>query len=673
MGATNMVMAYNSTKAYIDLVNEVKGTYNISGHFLLSLLDYVKTIYRADLENRYSEPMLWIGMYIALASVCCVLAMVADLVHGVRSRKLWFPCKYFSINAASLTVISIAMKLPVDLSGSMPGDVDQVAKLGSMAFMCTMMAHLLPSLATMDNNELLTNIIALCVQVVTLVVNVCIQIQTGVISNGEDMGDTLTLDHRDYKHFKLVDITEIPNATLATIYVTLLMVLLMIYVCSSLPILLSKQIKESKFKEEDETISKEVKESLLTVEKLKQHLRNYWIMAGSENPQFVIACSATITAAGVICISTTILHTLTMCWTVAGILGKDYDSDYKWSTLPIIIIQFVGVVLGTIVPLYRCFGSFGFKWLLKKYITYRERTEENLEGIQYVFRFQEEMDLYDGTLEVLLKSWNKLFREGQKQQPRNLNQLILRNTTPRFQGVQKFSKVEHGDCWSLMVVTLTTIAVTLPMIEKVETDCLLNNVREGLEYVALVEKNLNASNDYLIIQNAAEWLWQEVDVRHKWLGIRLKDIASQVNCQEDTTLQIVQLFTEKARNKIRDEEARINIDGDSKFTFICAESMYRITETIVTNDIGNHKELFAQLISWIADITAACLTNLPQVIAMKCHTHLIEKREACVQAATQLLGETNDIINILQDHDLTIMNPDDLPFLDKWRAYLSDP
>ncbi|KAM0042909.1 hypothetical protein Hdeb2414_s0010g00335221 [Helianthus debilis subsp. tardiflorus] len=75
------------------------------------------------------------------------------------------------------------MKLHVDLNNSMPNEVDQATKLGSMAFMCTIMVNLLPSLASMDSKELLTNVIALCVLVITLVVNVCIQIQTGVVSN----------------------------------------------------------------------------------------------------------------------------------------------------------------------------------------------------------------------------------------------------------------------------------------------------------------------------------------------------------------------------------------------------------------------------------------------------------------------------------------------------------
>ncbi|KAJ0491425.1 hypothetical protein HanIR_Chr12g0563671 [Helianthus annuus] len=103
------------------------------------------------------------------------------------------------------------------------------------------------------------------------------------------------------------------------------------------------------------------------------------------------------------------------------------------------------------------------------------------------------------------------------------------------------SEVAYRDCWSLPVVTLTTVAIALPNIEKVAVEKLMKGVREGLEYVTLVEEKLNAPEDYVSIQMAAETLWQEVDVCHTWLGIELRDIASQVNttyCQVDTTRQV---------------------------------------------------------------------------------------------------------------------------------------
>ncbi|KAI3814582.1 hypothetical protein L1987_14222 [Smallanthus sonchifolius] len=377
-------MGYNSTQNYLKLLSQLAVNENVNHDIVSSLIGYVKPTHQSDLDNCYSEPMLWIGLYITLASLCCILAMVADLVHGLKSRKPWFPCKYFSVNAASLSVISVAMKLPVDLSGSMPGDVDQVAKLGSMAFMCTMIANLLPCLATMDSNELLTNIIALGVLII-----------------------------------------------------------------------------ESKYQQGNETASEDVRQStgtILTVEKLKNHFSNYWVMSGSDSPQFIIACSVTTTGSGV-----------------------ELSSSGE--------------------------------------------TPENLEQRRYVLQHENEMKLADRTLEGFSKSMNRLIQNGEKKQPNNLKKLIVEKSTPGFQGVKKFdnshyvpsllSEVEYQECWSLPVVTLTTIAVTLPDIEKAEVDSLLKSVREGLEYVTLVEENLNTSDDYVSIHKPAETLWQEVDVCQK--------------------------------------------------------------------------------------------------------------------------------------------------------------
>ncbi|KAJ0522768.1 hypothetical protein HanIR_Chr10g0486221 [Helianthus annuus] len=113
----------------------------------------------SDLENLTHEPMAWVGIYIAIASLLCDIAMAVDLVHGFRNKRLWFPSKNFTLNAASIAVVTIAMKLPVDLSTDMLQQIDEEAKLGSLAFMCTMMANFMPSLAAMDNKTLLVNII----------------------------------------------------------------------------------------------------------------------------------------------------------------------------------------------------------------------------------------------------------------------------------------------------------------------------------------------------------------------------------------------------------------------------------------------------------------------------------------------------------------------------------
>ncbi|KAM0020689.1 hypothetical protein Hdeb2414_s0025g00669851 [Helianthus debilis subsp. tardiflorus] len=310
-------MAYNATVNYLNIVRRLADArYHVPEDIKSSLMGYAKSVYQSDLENRYSEPMVWIGIYIALASLCCILAMLADLLHGLKNRKLWIPCKYFTINAASLTVIAVAMKLPVDLTGPMPGVVDQLAKLGSMAFMCNMMANLLPSLAAMDRNGILANVTALGVLVITLVVNVCIQIQTGVVvSNGGEAAKILQMiSTGDYAPKELLVSNKVTCSTIAIIYSALLLLLLIIHICSSLAVLKSKEIIELHYQQRHEEASSDVQESYrtyLTPERLYAHVKKYWIMAGSSSPEYMIPCSVTTTASGVIkeltCLTTMII------------------------------------------------------------------------------------------------------------------------------------------------------------------------------------------------------------------------------------------------------------------------------------------------------------------------------------------------------------------------------
>ncbi|MFS7952530.1 hypothetical protein Hanom_Chr07g00608011 [Helianthus anomalus] len=414
---STILLDFNSTN-YINRVRQLQ----VPNDTKSWLMGFVMTIYESDLEERYDKPMVWIGKYIALASLCCILAMVADLLHGTRSRKLWFPCNYFTINAASLAVIAVAMKLPVDLSGSMPGTVDQVAKLGSVAFMCTMMANLLPCLATMDSNAMLANITALGVLVITLVVNVCIQIQTGVVSSRGR--SKIIRDPRDIQmvYFEIPGIVleggypdplevlfGVSYPTIAAIYVTMLLVLLIIHVSSSLAILKSKQIIELKYQKAHEAASTYIQQltgDMLTVEKPEPYVENYWIMAGSGSPQFIINSSS-------------------------GNKTNDLKGINKTN---------------------------------------------DLKGINYVLQLENEKELAERTLKGLSKSFKQLIRRSEKKQPKNLMNLIKTKTTKGFQGVRMFGnndhhvqcsslKVECRDCWSLAVVTLATIVLTLRMIK----------------------------------------------------------------------------------------------------------------------------------------------------------------------------------------------------------------
>ncbi|KAF5788392.1 hypothetical protein HanXRQr2_Chr10g0463511 [Helianthus annuus] len=137
----------------------------------------------------------------------------------------------------------------------------------------------------------------------------------------------------------------------------------MVHVCSSMAILKSKKIIESKYQHGHDTASKEIQPSpgkLLTVEKLQKHVSNHWIMTGSGNPQFITVCFHTTSASGVICLLVTILHTYTIYMLIYYVLHDDYDSDYGWSMMVILVVQFIGVIIGTIAPLSRCFATLSF-------------------------------------------------------------------------------------------------------------------------------------------------------------------------------------------------------------------------------------------------------------------------------------------------------------------------
>ncbi|KAI3812197.1 hypothetical protein L1987_16904 [Smallanthus sonchifolius] len=275
--------------------------------------------------------MLWIGLYIAVASLLCVLAMAADLFHGFRNKKLWFPSKYFTLNVASIMVITTAMKLPVDLNNPMPGVGDQLTKLASMPFMSTMIANLMPSLASMDDKQLSENVIGLIILVITIIVNLLIQIQTGVL-----------------------DIILLPY-----IFLGVMLYLLIVFTSLALTAPVSKQILEIKYQAARKRASKYIhaRTIISTVEELIQCVRRYFIMAGTCSPQFVMATTPLCSAAGIICSSSTIMYLYCVIEFFAGPFYRDIlncESDYKWSMLVIFIIQSVGTAVGTISLLFRC-------------------------------------------------------------------------------------------------------------------------------------------------------------------------------------------------------------------------------------------------------------------------------------------------------------------------------
>ncbi|XP_059277709.1 uncharacterized protein LOC132031834 [Lycium ferocissimum] len=289
-------------------------------------------------DSKFSDPMPWIGIYVAAASAACALGMAMDSLHGLRHRKYWFPCNFFSLNATTMTLLAVATKLSVDLNTSMPRRQDQLTKLSSTALICTVIANFMPSLGLMENKELLMNIIALGIFVVTAIVNIGIQLATGVIY-------VLCKEH----------------ITL----MFLMLVLLLLLISSAMTIPTTKRYLDLNYNSKYKLANKECNiTDTCTDEKLKDELMKFWTMAYTSCPHFVGARLATCTASGVFCLLSTVIYVEAMLRSYFLHNSFNFcsgESEYKWSTTLILVIQTVAIGVGTIAPAFRWFMAINFR------------------------------------------------------------------------------------------------------------------------------------------------------------------------------------------------------------------------------------------------------------------------------------------------------------------------
>ncbi|XP_022843430.1 uncharacterized protein LOC111366986 [Olea europaea var. sylvestris] len=294
-------------------------------------------------ERQLEAPMPWIGMYVAAASLVCSLAMAADVFHGFRTKKLWFPSKYFAINATSLSLLAVAMKLPVDLSTRMWAGADRLAKVTSLIFLSTAMGNFMTSLGSMNDKEILLNVIALAMLAITVVVNVCIQI----------IQMRHFLDHREM----------LVEEIIANLSILFLLVMLS---ASAVIVPTTKQYLELKYQEmvkkaSEEELEQPVDFEKLSTDKLRQMIKKCWVMAETSSPQFVIVRSVTCSTSSVICLVIAFIFAEAQAHTAAK--HKSFietASSYAWSTTWIELAQSAGVILGTI--------AHAFRWLTARWM-----------------------------------------------------------------------------------------------------------------------------------------------------------------------------------------------------------------------------------------------------------------------------------------------------------------
>ncbi|KAG6422139.1 hypothetical protein SASPL_118702 [Salvia splendens] len=297
----------------------------------------------SKVQKQLDAAMPWVGLYIAAASALCILAMSADAFNSFRRKKLWFPCKYTSLNGASLTLLAVAMKLPMDINTVMiNSETDTSAKFTSLLFMFTALNIVMPSLGSMNDKDLFTSCVGLALLVVTITANVSIH----------------TIEVQ-----RFLSQAMIPSVVM--------LVSLAMLVCLALSVSAMKRSLKLKYEEKHrEALEKE--EEGFELGDQRREMMKYWVMAESSCPQFVIARSSVCAASSLMTFFFVILYTFVHV--IHGIVkyvpGK---TPYGVYTKRIIEIQFYGTGIAVILAMLRWFVTISFRcsstntWMIEGY------------------------------------------------------------------------------------------------------------------------------------------------------------------------------------------------------------------------------------------------------------------------------------------------------------------
>ncbi|CAI9095840.1 OLC1v1031863C1 [Oldenlandia corymbosa var. corymbosa] len=299
---------------------------------------------------------------------------------------------------------------------------------------------------------------------------------------------------------------------------------------------------------------------------------------------------------------------------------------------------------------------------------------------RFVMHLEGEEDVIDMMMQRNFDATGHWIRMGTKQQPKHVIRLLEKLSSSReFEGVVQFDSdlvdpldpEKPPNCWALPVVTLTSIAVALPNIDHDLKEQLRQGVHEALIYIRFIEDNLDSKHELINVRNAAAALWTGVDIYCKWLDVDLRAF------QDKSPKEIFEELAEKAkyRFKVFRENDPLHCLRENASSWpikvLAANSMYRICQTLLVSSTGGEWEsgkfVFDKLSAMIAEIIGACLTNLQYVISEQCHQSSIQEREDRTRHSILLLGETEKILEILEQQTLPSYKPEQSLHIDEWR------
>nr|GLL49520.1 uncharacterized protein LOC109189720 [Ipomoea trifida] len=283
---------------------------------------------------------------------------------------------------------------------------------------------------------------------------------------------------------------------------------------------------------------------------------------------------------------------------------------------------------------------------------------------------KEHMERQQQTVEELRLSITKYWVMAVSGSP----QFLMKSGVVEFDSnrVPSLLSDEPSNCWTLPVVTLTSIAVALPNIAIQHIDWLVTSVDEGLHYASIIDV-LDEKCGLKSIKSVAD-VWVGVELHKKWFDMNLERKIGEVRSAKEIILALAN-EAERVVMEFSSTKNRIIVESPLYWpsNILAANSMYRISRTILLhykNSECQVEELFRKLICMIADILTACLTNLPHLIATKCICNAIEKREKSVRDAAIILGETEDILKCFEKRKLSNMGPRQPLCIDECRQWI---
>nr|GMC83123.1 uncharacterized protein LOC109157637 [Ipomoea batatas] len=641
------------------------------------------------------SPMPIIGVYVAAASMACSFAMFLNscltFINSFPKFNVRFSGNFFPLNATWLTLLAVATKLAADLTTPKSSYLDNQAKIMNTVFLTVAMGNFFPSLGSMNNADILINVTALGILVTTVLVNLCIQLSTHVLE------------------FSLFPKILLIMVLLVCTFITI--------VCSALAVPAIKKRSESKY----QTIHNHIQ--LLegqqhTVEEMRLSITKYWVMAASASPQFMITRLATFIYVGCISLVSFVNGVRTDFYSECG----PKESEYKWSVSFVLLSQCYATLPTMVIAIIFMISVVDYKYenngirisreevtiesywteklvewrqrpipikfkrrTLKKFIhriksliltfciliqivnimlckfcsgkLLRKKEVSEVDHLNcFVILLEGEKQFPKKLLRGIINRVDKLVEMGKKQQPKHLFNL-LDSESFSFAGVVDFDSNrvpsllsgEPPNCWTLPVVTLTSIAIAIPNIASRHVDWLVSSANEGLRYASLIDV---LDGKYM-------------DLKRKTGEISsVKDIIQDLN---DVSERIVMEFSSKENIMIVENPIYWPAN------VLAANSMYRITRTILLyyeDGECQAEELFRKLICMIANILAACLTNLPHMIYTKCISSAIEERLENVRDAAIIFGETEDILKLFEERKLSSIGPSQPLCIDEWRRWI---